>query len=98
MSQEVVTLSFLEELAMMRVEEACPQAITRFDELRDKQKTSTLTLDEIREMNSLDGKLLQEYQRCKLHYQLNLPFMRQDVKDRLVGEVKAWQKRREAPN
>ena len=86
--------SFIEKLAMMKLEEEYPNGIKELDELSDKEKQGTLTPKEKKRLNFLDKALLTEYDRCKLHYNVNWNFMRDDVKADYKAKVDFWWKRK----
>lgn len=84
--------NFFEALTVMKLEEEYPKLTKRYDYLRDREKAGQLSEEESQELNKLDWKLMGEYCRIKLHYQLNWPQMDRDMKSKLREEVKGWRK------
>jgi len=84
---------FLEELAAMKTEESYPKQTARFVVLTDREESVGLRDEEKKELVGLNVMLHLELNRCRLHYQMNWSSMKQGIKDKLAGEVKAWKDR-----
>ena len=88
----------MDNLAAMKAEESYPKQTARFDVLTDKDGSMGLTADEKKELNGLTAMREMERKRCRLHYMMDWPFMKQEIKDKLAGEVKAWKERKVIKN
>lgn len=85
---------FFDELAMMKLEEEYPKKTKRIDELTDKEKAEDINEEERKELTGLDKQLLAEFDRYKMHYRLNWPFMAPRIKDGYRKQVEKWKKAR----
>jgi len=79
--------SVFDKIAMKKLEEMYPEKVKRFDELYDKEKQGAISEEEKRELDRLDSFLLREFERIKMHYRLNWPFMSQEQRKKLLNEI-----------
>ena len=78
----------IEKVAMKQLERRYPELVARLDELSAKEKDGSLSRLEKAELEALDSRLMKEYKPMVVFYRLNWPFMRRDVKQRLIEEAK----------
>lgn len=75
------------KMAMKKLEEMYPEKVKRFDELYAKEKQGIITEEDMIELDNLDRFLLREFERLRLHYMLNWPFMSQEQKKELLSKI-----------
>lgn len=76
-----------DQIAMREMEIEYPEDIERLDILQVKEKNGTITNEEWIEVCNIDKKLLREFERRKLFYIGNWPFMTRKQKKAIISGV-----------